>query len=50
MDLCAVIRYAVFKFNSLDFRSFIIDGHILSSVTEIAFEPIKGYSSDAVMV
>ena len=37
-------------FNGLDFRSFIIDGCILSSVTEIAFEPIKSYSSDAVMV
>ena len=35
---------------SLDFRSFIIDGYILSSVAEIAFEPIKSYSSDAVMV
>ena len=33
-------------FNGLDFRSFIIDGYILS---EIAFEPIKSYSSDAIM-
>ena len=37
-------------FNSLDFRSFIIDGCELSPVTEIAFEPIKSYSSDAIMV
>ena len=30
--------------------SFIIDGYTLSSVAEIAFETIKGYSSYAVMV
>ena len=35
---------------SLDFRSFIIDGCKLSSVTEIAFEQIKSYSSDPAMV
>ena len=35
---------------SLGFRPFIIDGCILSSVTEIAFEPINSYSSDAVTV
>ena len=37
-------------FNGLDFISFIIDGCILSSVAEIAFGPIKSYSSDAVML
>ena len=26
----------------------MIDGYMLSSVAEIAFEPIKSYSSDAV--
>ena len=36
--------------SSLDFRTSIIDVSILSSVTEIAFEPIKCYSSDAKII
>ena len=48
MEPCGALWYAIF--NILDFRSFIIDCCILSSVTEIAFEPIKSYSSDAIMV
>ena len=40
--------YAIFR--SLDLRPLIIDGSILSSVTERDFEPIKSYSSDAIMV
>ena len=35
--------------NDLDIRSFITDGYTLSSVAEIAFEAIEGYSYAAMV-
>ena len=50
LHLCPTLPSGYAIFNSFDFRSFIIDGCKLRSVTEIASEPIKIYSSDAAMI